>query len=399
MGRPARPVRRCEYDLPMESKPAPDTFLPPWKCHARVGAGPAGNGITALVNETMTVSSERGPVPAQTEENMKNQAFATIAMAGALTLCHPAVAISQGYPVKPIRIISQFTPGGPGDVLTRAITQVITPSLGQAFIVESRPGAEGLIAAEQCRLATPDGYNLCAADSFTVSLLPVISSNMKFDPLKDMAPIVHFGFLSSLIVAQPSVPANTLEELFALAKAKPGAVTWGSWGPASSPHIYMEWLKKERGISFLEVPYKSAPFAWQGLQSGEIQVAVFATGPAAGVVRAGKAKALALVNPARSSVVPNVPTLQEAGLPVNVLTWFALFAPNGTPRDVIQRINAESVKGFFSNAGLVDKYLISQGYSSASPTGGTPEAFAEFLKQDRESNERLAKLTGIRFDH
>ncbi|MFM9969682.1 MAG: Bug family tripartite tricarboxylate transporter substrate binding protein [Burkholderiales bacterium] len=306
---------------------------------------------------------------------------------------------AQTYPSKPIRVVSQFTPGGPGDVLTRAITQIVTQSLGQPFVIESRPGAEGLIAAEQCRTSTPDGYNLCAADSFTVSLLPVISNNMKFDPLKEMSPIVHFGFLSSLLLVHPTVAANTLEELFAQVKAKPGSITWGSWGPASSPHIYMEWLKKERGINFLEVPYKSAPFAWQGLQAGEIQVAIFASGPSRGVVNAGKAKALALVNPARSTFVPNIPTLREAGLPVDVLTWFALFAPNGTPRDMIQRINAEAVKGFFSNAALVEKFLTSQGYSTAAPTGGTPETFAAFLRQDRESNEKLAKLTGVRVDH
>ena len=295
--------------------------------------------------------------------------------------------------------MSQFTPGGPGDVLTRAMTQVVTQSIGQPFVVESRPGAEGLIAAEQCRTSTPDGYTLCAADSFAVSLLPVISSNLKFDPLKEMTPIVHMGFLSSLILVHPSVPSNSLEELFALAKTKPGSVTWGSWGPASSPHIYMEWLKKERGISFLEVPYKSAPFAWQGMQAGEVQVAVFATGPSVGVVKAGKAKALALVNPARSSVVPNVPTLREAGMPVDVLTWFGLFSPNGTPREMIQRINAEAVKGFFGNTALTDKYLTSQGFSTAAPTGGSPEAFATFLREDRESNARLVKLTGVSVDH
>lgn len=310
-----------------------------------------------------------------------------------------AMGAQAQYPNKPIRIVSQFTPGGPGDVLTRAVTQMVSPAIGQPFVIESRPGAEGLIAAEQCRNSTPDGYNLCAADSFTVSLLPVISSNMKFDPLKDMAPVIHMGFLSSLILVHPSVSANTLQELLDLAKANPGKITWGSWGPASSPYMYMEWLKRERGISFLDVPYKSAPFAYQGLQAGEVQVAVFATGPSIGVVKAGKAKALALVNPARSPIVPNIPTLSEAGLPVTVLTWFGLFAPTGTPREMIQRVNAESVKAFFGNAAMVEKYLTQQAFSTAAPTGGTPEAFAAFLKEDRENNAKLAKQTGIKLDH
>jgi tripartite-type tricarboxylate transporter receptor subunit TctC len=306
---------------------------------------------------------------------------------------------AQSYPTKPIRIITQFTPGGPGDTLTRAMTQAVTPSIGQTFVIENRPGAEGLIAIEQCKNAPADGYNLCAADSFAVSLLPVISTNMQFDPLKELAPIVHMGFLSSLVMVAPSVPANTLQELLDLAKQKPNSVTFGSWGPASSPHMYMEWLKRERGITFLEVPYKSAPFAWQGLQGNEVQVAVFATGPAIGMIKAGKVKPLALINPARSSVVPNVPTLREAGLPVDVLTWFGLFAPANTSREVIQRLNAETVKTFFAVPAMVEKYLVQQAFSNAPPVGGTPEQFAAFLKQDRSNNASLAKITGVKLDH
>ena len=332
---------------------------------------------------------------------MKTNALALYLSATCLSvgLCAVSSLAQAQYPNKPIRVITQFTPGGPGDVLTRAVTQAATGSLGQPFVVENRPGAEGLIAIEQCKNAPADGYNLCGADSFAVSLLPVISTNMQFDPLKELAPVVHMGFLSSMVMVTPNVPVNSLQELLDLAKQKPGAITFGSWGPASSPHMYMEWLKRERGISFLEVPYKSAPFAWQGLQGGEVQVAVFATGPAVGAMKAGKVKALALINPARSSVVPNVPTLAEAGLPVNVLTWFGLFAPAATPRDVIQRVNAEAVKTFFGVPAMVEKYLTQQAYSNAAPVGGSPEAFAAFLKQDRENNASLAKITGVKLDH
>lgn len=308
-------------------------------------------------------------------------------------------AQAQSWPSKPVRVVTQFTPGGPGDVMTRAVTQAIQSGVGQSIVIENRPGAEGLIAAEQCVKATADGYTICAHDSFTISLLPVISPNMSFDPLKEMAPLVHMGFLGSALLVSNSVPANTLAELFELAKQKPNGISWGSWGPASSPHMYMEWLKRERGIQFLNVPYKSAPFAFQGLQGGEINVAVFALGPSVGLVKAGKFKAVAQVNPARSSLLPNVPTLREAGLPVDVLTWFGLFAPRGTPADVVQRVNAEAQKNFFGNPATVEKFLTSQGYSTAAPTGGTPAAFAAFLKEDRETNAQLAKITGVKLDH
>jgi tripartite-type tricarboxylate transporter receptor subunit TctC len=331
---------------------------------------------------------------------MKAVRFAAAAAGLALTAgAFTADVLAQAYPSRPIRVITQFTPGGPGDVLTRAVAQATTPSIGQPFVVENRPGAEGLIALEQCRNAPADGYNLCAADSFAVSLLPVISTNMQFDPLKELAPIVHMGFLSSLLMASPTLPVNTLQELLDLAKQKPGAITFGSWGPASSPHMYMEWLKKERGINFLEVPYKAAPFAWQGFQGGEVQVAVFATGPAMGQLKAGKLKALALINPARSSVVPSVPTLREAGMPVDVLTWFGLFTPTATPREIIQRVNAETVKSFFGVPALVEKYLTQQAFSNAAPVGGSAEAFAAFLKQDRDNNANLARVTGVKLDH
>jgi tripartite-type tricarboxylate transporter receptor subunit TctC len=314
-------------------------------------------------------------------------------------LAASSLANAQGWPTKPIRIVSQFTPGGPGDVLTRSIIQPLSQALGQPFVIEARPGAEGLIAAEACVKSAPDGYNLCVADSFAVSLLPVISPNMQFDMIKETLPIIHFGFLGSLLLVQNSVPANTLQELFELARQKPGTITWASWGPASSPYLYMEWLKRERGVSFLNVPYKAAPFGFQAIQAGEVQVAVFAAGPANAVVRAGKLKALAQTTPSRSTMLPGIPTLREAGLPVDVLTWFGMFAPAGTPRDVIQRANAETQKSFFGNQALVEKYLLTQGFGTSAPTGGSPEAFAAFLKQDRDSNVELARITGVKLDH
>jgi tripartite-type tricarboxylate transporter receptor subunit TctC len=276
---------------------------------------------------------------------------------------------------------------------------VIGQSMGQTFVIENRPGAEGLIAAEACVKSVPDGYTLCSADSFTVSMAPSLHTRLAYDPGRDLAPIVHFGFLTSFVLAQPSLGVSSMKELFELARAKPNTVSWGSWGPASSPHLYMEWLKKERGVQFLNVPYKSAPFAYQGLNGGEIQVAVFATGPAMANVKSGKLKALAIVSPSRSPRMPDLPTLTEAGLPVRISTWFGLFAPAGAPREAIQRVNSEVVKNFYGNAQLKDKFLLAQGYDLSPPAGGTPEAFAAFLKKDREDQAEVVRITGAKADH
>jgi tripartite-type tricarboxylate transporter receptor subunit TctC len=158
----------------------------------------------------------------------------------------------------------------------------------------------------------------------------------------------------------------------------------------------MEWLKKERGISFLAVPYKSAPAGWQGLQGGEVNVAIFATAFAASQVRSGKVKALANINPSRSKILTDVPTHREAGLDVDIWTWFGMFAPGGTPADVIRRVNATIAKDFFGNPAAKEKFLVSQDYDLSPPSGGTPEQFAAFLKTDRANMARLAAITGVK---
>jgi tripartite-type tricarboxylate transporter receptor subunit TctC len=307
-----------------------------------------------------------------------------------------SAAHAQAWPAKAVRVITQFTAGGPGDVLTRGSTDVLSRALGQPFLVDNRPGAEGIIAGEACAKSAPDGYTLCASDSFAVSINPVLRLKMPYDPLRDNVPIILWGFLPSAIFVQPSLGVGSLRELFELARAKPGAITFASWGPSSSANLYMEWLRKEKGISFLNVPYKSAPAGWQGLQGGEVNVAIFATAFSVAQVRAGKVKALANINPARSKVLPEVPTHREAGLDMDIWTWFGMFAPAGTPAEVIRRVNATLVADFFGNPALKEKFLVSQDYDLSPPAGGTPEQFAAFLKADRENMARLAAITGVK---
>jgi len=161
-----------------------------------------------------------------------------------------------------------YASGGPGDVATRGASQVLSQVMGQPFVVENRPGADGIIGGEACVKSAPDGHTLCTLDSFGVSLNPVIRAKMPYDTARDLTPVVHLGFLPAGIIVNASVPANSLRELLELAKAKPGAITWGSFGLASSSNLYMEWLKNARGISFLNVPYKGASQACSSAATG-----------------------------------------------------------------------------------------------------------------------------------
>jgi len=305
-----------------------------------------------------------------------------------------APAHAQGYPAKAMRVLVGTPAGGPGDVTARAAAQVLGDALGRAFVVENRVGADGMIAGEACARAVPDGHTLCLADSFAVALNPVMRADMPYDPARDLTPVAHFGFLGAAIFASPSLPASSIRELFELARAKPGAISWGSFGLASSSHLYIEWLKK-RGIVFYDVPYKAASQAWQALLAGEVQLAVFAAGAGAPLMKSGKVKALAINTSRRSSHMPDVPTFEEAGMEVNILTWFALFAPAGVPREIVERLNA-ALAPLVRDAALRDKHLTPLGIEIDAPAGASPEAIAAFVKSERERYASIVKVAGAK---
>lgn len=305
-------------------------------------------------------------------------------------------AQAQKYPSRPVRILVGTPAGGPGDVVSRGAAQVLSAVFNEGFVVENRVGADGMIAGDACAKAAPDGLTLCTADNYAILVNPLIRLKMSYDPFKDLAPIVHFGHLGVAILVHPSVPANTLKELFDLAKAKPDSITWGSYGLNSSSHFYIEWLKNVHGIRFYNVPYKAASLAFPALLAGEVQVAVFAVGPAATQVKAGKAKALALTIGKRVPQLPDVPTYKEAGLDIDISTWFGLFAPTGTSSDIIHRINAEVSKSLINDPGMREKFLSSQGISPDHPAGASPEVFASTLGPERDRFAMIAKRAGIK---
>ncbi len=310
----------------------------------------------------------------------------------------PLALHAQNWPTHAVRILVGTPAGGPGDVVSRGAGQVLGQVFGQPFVVENRVGADGMIAGEACAHAAPDGYTLCTEDNYAVTVNPVIRSKMAYDPLRELVPIVLFGYLNAAILVHPSVPANTLKELFDLAKAKPNTITWGAYGLNSSSHFYIEWLRNADGIQFYNVPYKAASLAFPAMLAGEVQVAIFAVGPASQQVKSGKAKALAVTTGRRSSQMPDVPTYKEAGLDIDIGTWFGLFGPSGLPRELVNRLNAEIAKGIVNNPENRAKFLASQGIEVFGAAGRSPQEFAAILEPEKARFAKIAQVAKIHID-
>ena len=307
----------------------------------------------------------------------------------------PPAANAQGYPSKPVRVIVPHPAGTIVDIIARVMTQSLSQTLGQPFVVDNRGGAEGIIGTEASTKAAPDGYTLCITDSLVISGNPVIRSKLPYDPRRDLAPIAHFGFLSSVVIVQPELPVSSMSELLDLAKSKPGSITWGSWGLTSISNLYIEWLKNAKGISFYNVPYKSAMHAAQGVLAGQVQVALWAVGAVAPLRKAGKLKALAVVGDVRSTIMPELPTVKDAGIDITIRAWFGMFAPAGTPQEMVQSLNAAVAKALHDPA-FKEKFLAPLGFEPVAPAGGSVEQFAAFLKADRETFERVFKTAGVK---
>lgn len=323
---------------------------------------------------------------------MKAHYAAVLVLLGALAA---APAYSQGYPSKPVRVIEPHPAGSILDNLARAYTQVLSQALGQPFVIENRVGGDGIIGAEACARAAPDGYTLCITDSLVISVNPVIRARLPYDPRRDFAPVGQFGSLTSVLIVQPSLPVNSVSELVELARSKPGAITWGSWGLNSLSHLYIEWLKKVKGVSFYDVPYKGAIQAAQALLGGQVQVALWGVATVAPLAKSGKVKPLAVTGDTRIAIMPELPTFKEAGIDLVLRAWFGMFAPAGTPAAVVQRLNREIARAV-SDAQFREKFLTSQGFAASPPVGGTPEQFAAFLATEREMYESVVKLTGVK---
>ena len=317
--------------------------------------------------------------------------FAGIAVS---SLIATSVVHAQAYPTKAVRIIVPHPVGGPGDIPPRGFAQGLSQALGQPFVVENRDGADGIIGADACAKAAPDGYTLCSTSNGTTIVNSVVRPKLSYDPFRDLVGIVQTGTLYSMIIARPEVPANGMIELLALLRAKPESITLGTYGAINMAAMVGQFTKSRLGAAFYPVPYKSASQALNAALAGDVQVVGFALGAAAIHVKAGKMKPLAINSEKRLPAFPNVPTLKETGIDVNYRSWFAFFAPAATPREIVRRINVETAK-MIADPQFKTKFLTSQGLETDFPTGASPEEFAKFLQEEREDFIRLVKLANL----
>jgi tripartite-type tricarboxylate transporter receptor subunit TctC len=301
-------------------------------------------------------------------------------------------SLAQPYPSKPVKILLSGGAGGPNDVQSRGIAQSLSQALGQPFVVENRAGAQGTLALEACARSAPDGYTLCSGATNNITYQPVLNRSLTYEPLRDFTPLAHTGFLDVAIIVHASVPARTMDELVALAKAKPRSLAWGSFGVNTSSFYFSEWLRLARGAQFLHVPYKSSIQSQQALLAGEVQANLYGTGQIVPQIKAGKIRALMVTGERRSPALPDVPSAKEVGMELPLRTWYALFLPAGAPRDLVAKLNGEINKAI-ADPVFHEKYQNALGLVGG---GMSPEEFAAFLKRDREGFAQLAKLIGLK---
>ena len=300
-----------------------------------------------------------------------------------------ASAVAQGYPTKPIRVVVPFAAGGVVDTTARALVPRMAEGLGQPLVVDNRAGAGGNIAADLVAKSPADGYTLLIT-THGHAISPSLYRTLPFDASRDFAPISQIASSYLVLVGSPNAPAS-LKELLALARAKPGRLNYGSTGLGAPPHLAGELFKQMAGVDMLHVPYKGDAPMYIALLTGEVDVAFGPLGGALQHIRSGKLRALAMTNPRRSAEIPDVPTMAEAGFAGFELTgWLGLFAPAGTPRSVIDRIQAELSKAISSAE--IRARLPGWGYE---PVGSTPDEFASRFKSDLALYARVIREARI----
>ena len=298
---------------------------------------------------------------------------------------------AQQYPAKPIRIVVGFAAGGPTDVAARLLSQKLTEKWGQPVVVEPRPGAGGNIAAEHVAKSPPDGYTLLLP-AFAHAVNPAIYPNLPFDTAKDFAPVALLITSANLLALHPSVPARTLPELIALAQAKPAQLTYGSAGTASASHLAGELLNSMAGIRLTHVPYKGAAPASVDLVGGHISAAFPSIALALPHARAGRLRLIGIASLRRAESLPEVPTIAEAGVAgFEVLSWYGLLAPAGTPVEIVQRLNQEVTRGLNEADSLERIKAI-----GAEPARSTPVEFNAFLGNEMAKWARVVRFANVR---
>jgi tripartite-type tricarboxylate transporter receptor subunit TctC len=304
-----------------------------------------------------------------------------------------SVAAAQSYPTKPVRIVVPFAAGGPADLYARAVGEKLQGALGQAFVVENRPGAGSILGTDAVAKSPADGYTLLMmSNTHTVneSLVP----DKPFQLMRDFVPVAPVNYSDLVMVVHPSVPASTLREFIALAKSKPGTLNYASSGNGTPYHMAGELFKAMAGVDVVHVPYKGSSGARTDILGGQVQMMFDAITTMAPNVRAGKLKALGTSGKTRSTVLPEVPTVSDAGVPgYDAVIWLGIMAPAGTPKAVIDRLNVEITKA--TNAPEMKDAWAKQGAVAMSMT---PDEFGRYMREDIEKWARIVKISGAKPD-
>jgi tripartite-type tricarboxylate transporter receptor subunit TctC len=317
-----------------------------------------------------------------------------IALAVGSVLLPCSVAHAQNYPAKPVKMVVPFPPGGSLDIAGRLIAQRLTDAWGQAVVVENKPGAGGNIGADFVAKSPPDGYTILLGALSTHAVNPSLYAKMPYDAAKDFAPITLIAITPNVLVVNAASPVNNVKEFIAYAKANPGKLAFGSGSNGSAGHLAGELFKVETGTDAVHVPFKGGAPATQALLAGDTQFMFDNLANAMAQVKAGKLKALAVTTAERSKLVPELPTMAEAGLPgFDISTWYGFFAPAGTPPAIVAKWNAEVTK--ILNAPDVRAKLMADG---AEPAPNTPEQFAQMIARELAKYARIVKMSGAKVD-
>ena len=312
-----------------------------------------------------------------------------------LFACFAAAAQAQPWPSKPVRIVVAYPPGGGIDVMARQIAERLGAGWGQPVVVENKPGGHTIIAADTVAKSDADGHTILMTSDATFSINPHLYKKMPFDTQRDFIPVTMLVLLQQMLVGHPGLPANTLQELIAQAKKKPGAINYASYGSGSQPHLAGEMLKHKAGIDLVHVPYKGISLAVPAVMAGEVQLTFAGIATSAPQLTAGRIKAFAIGGPQRSPLFPQVPTFTELGYPeVETHAWFGFFVPAGSPKTAVSKIYSD-VKRILEDAEFRQKQLIARGYDVV---GSSPDEFAAYIRKDRENRAQAVRISGAKVE-
>jgi tripartite-type tricarboxylate transporter receptor subunit TctC len=315
------------------------------------------------------------------------------ALLAALAL--PITAYAQGYPSRTIRIIASVPAGGLQDAIARSVAQRLNEAYGQPVVVENRPGANTIIAAQAASKSAPDGYTFLIATDSTMSINPHVYAKLPYDPEKDFTAVTLVAQAIEVMFVPAELPLKSVREFIDYAKANPGKVNYGSFGLGSNAHLAGVKMEQTTGVQMVHVPYKGGADAIPALQTNQVQMLVTAIGVGMSSLKAGKAKVLAVSGPQRHRLLPDVPTFAEAGYPAfDFSAWFGLVAPAGTPSDIVNRVSEEVAK-YVRSPAFSEKFATSYALDAV---GNSPAEFAAFMKANRDKYGQIIRAANLKLD-